>query len=110
METEIFNLTELIEFKWSMKIITEQFGEDQEKMVNDKLYQKVSYLCEVEREKMKSSMDTEQWKAYSKMIADIELSWKLQFEAAVRVKESIKMIAKINGTSFETWKENNKSF
>ena len=110
MEQEIFNIHELIEIKWGIKIIIDASDQTANALANDKLYQKVSFLCEQEKTRLKCLFPGKKWNEVKDVIAKSESRCSEMHRNAMLAWNAVSEIRNIQKTSFEQWLQNGKSF
>lgn len=110
MEQEIFNIHELIEIKWGIKIIIDASDQDTNAVANDKLYQKVSFLCEQEKTRLKCLFSGKKWSEVKDSISKSESRGSEMHQAAMQAWGAVNEIRNIQKMSFDQWLQNGRSF
>lgn len=104
------NIDDLLHLKWAVKNIIELYGDEEENITNDALYQKLSYLYEEEEVSLQLETDPEKWKKAKACLDKIDSLSRQQHEALVEREKAMNEILEIHKMSFEEWKSNKKSF
>lgn len=105
--SEQLNITDLIHLKWAIKIKLHLYGD--ESIVDNDLYQKLSFLYEEEKTRfqLEKPAISKEAKIY---LDESEATYKQQYEALLEREKVINDLIKINNTSFEEWENNGKKF
>lgn len=94
-KTKPLEIHDLIQLKWNTKIVSvDQEENNKEFIINDRLYQKLCYL--VEERKAELEMSHPRWEEIRPRITDLEDICKNQYEIALKRKEIINKLDRIN--------------
>jgi len=110
MEKQELNIADLIIIKYSLKTIIDIFGDEDESIVYDDLYQKVSLIIESKKTELQLSENTEMWKEIKPLLDKLENNCNSAYQNSKYIAHAKEDLIKIYTTSFKELVKNEKEF